>query len=167
MTRQNVMTWSQHTVDICGELNFALFDKSYEMLWHVKKEFNSPKFCLAFVSTFLYSHKNCESWSPLPDPLSQLCWICAKTVHLSFCGSRYYLCYFPLHSLNILRTNVHATLRPFKKSCLNFAQRQTCLVAITSPLSPPPKKKFKLNPLRLFYSTQEGFIGQFCDCLQI
>ena len=36
-----------------------------------------------------------------------------------------------------------------------------------TPPPPPPQKKFKLNPLRLFYSTQEGFIGQFCDCLQI
>ena len=42
------------------------------------------------------------------------------------------------------RTNVYTMLRPFKKSCLNFAQRQTCVVAITSPLSPltptPPPK---------------------------
>lgn len=34
-------------------------------------------------------------------------------------------------------------------------------------LSPSPPKKFKMNPLRLCYFTQEGFIGQFCDCLQI
>ena len=81
---------------------------------------------------------------PIPDPLSQHC-CCAKVVHLSFCVGRYYLCYFPQHSLNIEQTFIQLMLRPFKKSCLNFAQRQTCLVAITSPLSPlippPPKKK--------------------------
>ena len=38
---------------------------------------------------------------------------------------------------------------------------------LTPPPPPPPQKKFKLNPLRLLYFIQEGFIGQFCDCLQI
>ena len=103
---------------------------------------------------------------PLPDPLSQLCWRCAKVVHLSFlCVGRYYLCYFPQDMQSQYRTNVYTMLRPIKKSCLNFARRQTCLVAINSPLPPPlPKQAFKLNPLRLFYFTQEGFIWQFCDC---
>lgn len=32
MPRQKVLTCSQHTVDICGESNFGLLDKPYEML---------------------------------------------------------------------------------------------------------------------------------------
>ena len=100
---------------------------------------------------------------PLPDPLFPILLNMRKSSTSLFCVGRYYLCYFPQHILNIEQTFLR-----FKKSCLNFAQRQTCLVAITSPLSPLPyPKNFKLNPLRLFYFTQEGFIGQFCDCLQI
>lgn len=65
---------------------------------------------------------------------------------------RYYLCYFPQYSLNTLGTNVYTILRPFKKSCLNFAQRQICLVTITSPLSPLPlQKKKRLNRTLFVY----------------
>ena len=42
------------------------------------------------------------------------------------------------------------------------------LFPTTHSLSPsPPPQKFKMNPLRLLYFIQQGFIGQFCDCLQI